>query len=185
MKVSVSSLLMGFFGLVLSTLVAAEGMSVTPQEAHALVTGSREDVLFLDVRDPVEIMFVGFTDAVDLNIPYLLVDRSQWDEQKNRFRVYRNPEFLTQVEQALARRGLGREATIITLCRSGSERGLPSAQFLRDQGFPNAVYVEHGFQGDKIKEGERAGFRLLNGWQNSGLPWSTSPNPDKIHRLDR
>jgi hypothetical protein len=71
------------------------------------------------------------------------------------------------------------------MCRSGSERGEPSARYLRENGFPNARFVINGFQGDTIKEGEHAGFRLKNGWQNSGLPWSMRMDADKIYRTDR
>ena len=42
-----------------------------------------------------------------------------------------------------------------------------------------------GFQGGALKDGPQAGFRLQNGWQNSGLPWSAKMNPEKIHRLAR
>ena len=45
------------------------------------------------------------------------------------------------------------------MCRSGSERGKPSADFLREAGL-NAYYVVNGFQGSAIKEGEHAGFVL-------------------------
>ncbi|WP_019569383.1 rhodanese-like domain-containing protein [Thioalkalivibrio sp. ALE11] len=157
---------------------------ISPQATYNLVQEDGDDILFIDVRDPVEIMFVGFTDEVDLNIPFLLVDRHDWDDEKNRFNPSRNPDFVDQIDAALEERGLNRDATIITMCRSGSERGEPSAAFLRENGFPNARYVVNGFQGDAISEGERAGFRLKNGWQNSGLPWSREMNADKIHRSD-
>lgn len=164
---------------------ANDEIGITPEATYELVQEKRDEVLFIDVRDPVEIMFIGFTDEVDLNIPYLMVDRSQWDAQKNRFRLYQNPDFAAQVEQALIQRGLDKNATVITMCRSGSERGLPSAEFLRENGFPNATYVINGFQGDGIKAGDNAGFRIQNGWQNSGLPWGSKPNPEKIYRIDR
>ena len=162
----------------------ATELGISVQETQTLVQ-QNENVLFLDVRDPIEIMFIGSTDAVDLNIPYLMVDRSQWDDKKKRFRLYQNPDFITQVKAALAAKELGDDATIITMCRSGSERGMPSAEFLKNNGFKNARYVVHGFQGDSLKEGEKIGFRIKNGWQNSGLPWGAKPNPDKIYRTDR
>ncbi len=164
--------------------VYATEIGISVQETQALVT-QNDNVLFLDVRDPIEIMFIGFTDAVDLNIPYLMVDRSQWDENKKRFRLYQNPDFITQVKAALTAKGLGDDAAIITMCRSGSERGMPSAEFLKSNGFKNARYVVHGFQGDSLKEGEKAGFRIKNGWQNSGLAWGAKPNPEKIYRTDK
>lgn len=163
----------------------ADELGLSAKEAYDLATRNNEPVLFVDVRDPVEIMFVGFTDTVDINIPYLLVDRTKWEEDKQRFRLYRNPDFIADISKALEERGLDKTATIITMCRSGSERGKPSAQALVDNGFPNARYVLHGFQGSALKEGPHKGFRLKNGWQNSGLPWQSKMNPDKIYRVDR
>jgi len=43
-------------------------------------------------------------------------------------------------------------------------------------------YVESGFQGGTVKKGEKKGFHVKSGWQNSGLPWSTKANPEKIYR---
>ncbi|MGE4404667.1 rhodanese-like domain-containing protein [Pseudomonas sp.] len=159
-------------------------LEVSPQDAYARAQQEAAPVLFVDVRDPVEIMFVGFTDAVDTNVPYLLVDRNAWNEERGAFQTNRNPDFIAQIQAELDKRGLGPDTEIITMCRSGSERGKPSADFLRENGFPNARYVVHGFQGSAIGEGPQAGFRLQNGWQNSGLPWSPKMNPEKIYRTD-
>jgi hypothetical protein len=35
-------------------------------------------MLFVDVRDPIEIMFIGFTDVAQANIPFLLADRNRF-----------------------------------------------------------------------------------------------------------
>lgn len=169
-------------GCVLAWQVQAQEIGVAAAEVQARVNAGDNGLLFVDVRDPVEIMFVGFSDSVHTNIPYLLVDRQQWNEERGVFKLERNPDFVQQVRAELERRGLSADAEIITMCRSGSERGEPSAQFLRDSGFPNARYVINGFQGSSIQEGDQAGFRLLNGWQNEGLPWSTKMNPEKIYR---
>lgn len=163
---------------------AADHLGISAEETYKLEQQSNNKVLFVDVRDPVEIMFTGNTDVVDANIPYMLVDRTQWDVQHNRFRMFQNPDFAMQVEAALKARGLDKNATVITMCRSGSERGLPSAEFLLEKGFKNARYVINGFQGSAAKEGEKAGMRVVNGWQNSGLPWSTKLDPEKIYRVD-
>ena len=157
-------------------------IGVSAEEVHRRIQQNEANLLFVDVRDPVEIMFVGFTDAVHVNVPYLLVDRSAWDDQRGAYRVAQNPDFLAQIRAELNRRGLGDDAEVITLCRSGSERGKPSADYLRANGFANARYVIDGFQGAAIKDGPQAGFRLQNGWQNSGLPWSAKMNPEKMYR---
>lgn len=164
--------------------VQAAEVGISAEEAYMKIQQADQNVLLVDVRDPVEIMFVGFADAVHVNIPYLMVDRSQWNAERGVFRLYQNPDFVADIKAELAKRGLGVDAEIITMCRSGSERGEPSAAFLREQGFPNARFVINGFQGSAIKEGPQAGFRVQNGWQNSGLPWSAKMNPEKIYRSD-
>ena len=163
----------------------AADIGLSAAETYAKIQKAEPNVLFIDVRDPVEIMFVGFSDAVHANVPFMLVDRSAWDEKRNVFRLYQNPDFIRQIQAELDRRGLGKDAEIITMCRSGSERGEPSAALLRANGFPNARFVIDGFQGPALKDGPQAGLRLQGGWQNSGLPWSSRMNPEKIHRTDR
>jgi rhodanese-related sulfurtransferase len=169
--------------LSLLTLTAhAVDIAVSAQEVHSRIQQADATMLFVDVRDPVEIMFVGFTDSVHVNIPYLLVDRSVWDDSRGSYRVAQNPDFIAEIRAELDKRGMSHESEIITLCRSGSERGQPSADFLRANGFPNARFVVDGFQGPSIKEGPQAGLRLQGGWQNSGLPWSPKMNPSKMYR---
>lgn len=181
MSALLSSALLSSSLLAAETLAAGQ-LGLSAQATYELVQQKNEQVLFIDVRDPVEIMFIGFTDTVDKNIPFLIVDRNEWQDEAQRFRMDRNADFISQVETALAAKGLDKDATIITMCRSGSERGLPSAEFLRESGFTNAHYVVHGFQGDSIKEGEHKGFRLENGWQNEQLPWQAKANSSKIYR---
>lgn len=158
---------------------------ISAREAYEKVQSNAPGVLFVDVRDPVEIMFIGFTDVVHTNIPFMMVDRSKWDEQRGMFRLYPNPDFVAQIKAELARRGMGMDAEVITLCRSGSERGEPSARLLRENGLPYARYVINGFQGAALKDGPQAGLRIQNGWQNSGLPWSAKMSPGKVYRVDR
>lgn len=165
-----------------SLTAQAVEIAVTAEEVHTRITQQDSKLLFVDVRDPVEIMFVGFTDAVHTNVPYLLVDRRAWDEQRGTYQVNQNPRFLDEIRAELNKRDLDENTEIITLCRSGSERGEPSAAFLRANGFPNARYVIAGFQGAALKEGPQAGMRLQNGWQNSDLPWSPKMNPQKMYR---
>ncbi len=161
---------------------AEEALSLTPQETYNLVQEQGDQLLFVDVRDPVEIMFIGYTDVVDKNIPFKLADRSDFLADKGRFAMNTNPEFAAQVEKALAEKGLSKDDLVITMCRSGSSRGKPSAEYLMERGFTNVKYIDHGFQGSGAKEGKKKGMRLVNGWQNDGLPWSMKLNPEKIYQ---
>jgi rhodanese-related sulfurtransferase len=159
-------------------------MGMSAQEVYAQVQKADSKVLLVDVRDPVKVMFVGFTDAVHINVPYLIVDRTGWDDKRGVYKLLQNPDFAAQIKAALEKRGLPMDAEVITMCRSGSERSEPSAAFLRANGFPNARFVINGFQGSALKDGPQAGLRLQNGWQNSGLPWSMKMNPAKMYRTD-
>jgi rhodanese-related sulfurtransferase len=175
---------LGFLGLLaLSFSVNAEdALSLTPKETYDMVQEQGDDILFVDVRDPVEIMFIGFTDSVDRNIPFMLVDRSEFLDDKGRFAMNTNPNFTGDIEKALEEKGLDKDALIITMCRSGSARGKPSAEYLLERGFTNVRYVDNGFQGGGAKSGEKKGMRVVSGWQNEGLPWSMKLDPQKIYR---
>jgi rhodanese-related sulfurtransferase len=108
----------------------AVDIAVPATDVHARLQQADQKMLFVDVRDPVEIMFVGFTDAVHVNVPFLMVDRSAWDERRGVYKLTQNPDFVRQIKAELEKRGLDMDAEVITLCRSGSERGEPSAAFL-------------------------------------------------------
>lgn len=174
--------LLALAALLLLGSVHADDHALFAAEAHDWIKDQTRDVLFIDVRDPVEIMFTGWAEGVDANIPFLLVEREGWNEASGSFPMPRNPDFIAQVDAALAERGLGRDTPIITMCRSGSARGEPSATALREAGFENVYFVRYGFQGDVVQEGAMAGHRVKNGWQNEGLPWRPRMDAERIFR---
>lgn len=153
---------------------------VDSKEAYAMKTNQGDKVLFIDVRDPIEIMFTGFTDVVDINIPFKLANRSKWNPKKPVFLMEKNPNFEAQVAAALDKHGLTKDAPIILMCRSGGTRGAPSAKMLWGKGYKQVYVVTDGFEGGKLKEGEHKGWRLKNGWKNSNLPWSYKLNKEKM-----
>src|SRR5690554_6342130 len=91
---------------------ADEALSLTPQETYDLAQTQGDQMLFIDVRDPVEIMFVGFTDVADKNIPFMLADRSKFLTDKNLFAMKPHPDFAASLEQALKDKGLNKDALI-------------------------------------------------------------------------
>lgn len=172
-------------GMVFGAATAvAQDLGWTAEQTYEIKTQGDEPILFIDVRDPVEIMFIGHTDVVDANIPFLLVDRYTVDENKGVFAMNLNPNFVDEVKQALKDRNLPEDTKVVTMCRSGNERGKPSAALLREAGL-NAYYVINGFQGSAVKSGEKAGMRVQNGWQNVGLPWQAKMNAEKTYRTPR
>ncbi len=49
------------------------------------------------------------------------------------------------------------------------------------KGYTQVYVVTDGFEGGKIKSGERKNWRLKNGWKNAGLPWSYKLNMEKMY----
>lgn len=145
---------------------------VDSKEAFAMKQEQGDKVLLVDVRDPIEIMFTGFATPVDVNVPYLSADPKAWNEKKSVFKMQPNADFEAQIAKSLADRGLSKDTPILLMCRSGGERGAPSAMQLWDKGYSKVYVVTDGFEGGTVKDGERKGWRLIDGWKNAGLPWS-------------
>lgn len=147
------------------------GLYLTAVEAAAMKRDLGDAALLIDVRDPIEIMFTGFAPLVDVNIPFLLSDPTRWHASKPVFAMDPNPDFAAQVTAALAARGLDRSAPVILMCRSGGERGAPSAAALEGLGLEAVHVVVDGFEGTTSKADPDNPARTVNGWKNSGLPW--------------
>ena len=154
---------------------------VDSKEAYKMKQEMGDKVLFVDVRDPIEIMFTGFTDVVDINIPFKVANKEAWNGKKPVFSMEKNPDFEKAIAAALKEKGLSKDAPVILMCRSGGTRGAPSAMQLWGKDYSNVYVVTDGFEGGKIKEGDQKNWRLVNGWKNSGLPWSYKLNKEKMY----
>lgn len=157
------------------------GLYVDSKEVAEMKQKLGNKMLFVDVRDPVEIMFTGFTDIADINIPFKTADRSAWHKKKPVFNMSVNKNFEQDLEAALKARGLNKDAPIAIMCRSGGTRGAPATKLLENKGYTNIYVVTDGFEGGTIKEGEKKNWRTKNGWKNAGLPWSYKLNKEKMH----
>ena len=154
---------------------------VDSKEAYDMKQKMGDKVLFIDVRDPIEIMFTGFTDVVDINIPFKTADKNAWHNKKPVFAMEKNSDFEKSIESTLKAKGLTKDSPIILMCRSGGTRGAPSAMELWGKGYTKVYVVTDGFEGGKMKDGEQKNWRLVNGWKNAGLPWSYKLNKEKIY----
>ncbi len=156
------------------------GLYLTATEAYEMKQAEGDKVLFVDVREPIEMMFTGSTDVVDVNVPFLMVDPTAWHPEKPVLAMNENPNFAASVAAAMEARGLDNDAPVIVMCRSGGERGAPSAAALAVLGLAQVYVVVDGFEGSALKDDPRGPWRLINGWKNSGLPWGYEMNKDKI-----
>jgi rhodanese-related sulfurtransferase len=142
------------------------------EEASAFIASNGSKTLFLDVRTPAEVAFVGMPATADANVPYMVPpDFPVWDEVKGTFKLENNSDFVPEVRRRLSAKGLGADSTIVLICRSG-DRSAGAANLLGEAGFKNVYSVVDGFEGDLAKDGPKAGQRAVNGWRNAGLPWS-------------
>jgi rhodanese-related sulfurtransferase len=146
---------------------------LTPTEALEMKRSGGDKVLFLDVRTRAEAMYVGMATDVDALVPYVEHQEimSDWDEQRKMYRLEPLQDFVPEVERRLAEKGLGKDAAIILMCRSG-DRSSRAANRLLQAGYTQVYSVPDGFEGDRAREGAQKGQRVLNGWKNAGLPWS-------------
>ena len=155
------------------------GLYLTSAEAHEAAT--KEKLLFVDVRTRAEVNFLGIPTVADANIPYMEMDNMySWDEKKGVFKLEPNSGFMTEIEQRLKQKGLGTNAKIIVMCRSG-DRSAKAADLLAKSGYKNVYSVVDGYEGDVAKEGDRKGQRAVNGWRNSNLPWTYSLAKEKMY----
>lgn len=140
------------------------GLYLTPSEAHKALVAT-PDILFVDVRDPIEVTFVGHPSGLDKIIP-LRVASHQVDPATGQYVMLKNPNVLAEFEALVAARGTGKDHPIFVTCRSGS-RSAAAARMLIKAGYTNVWNLIEGFEGDKNANGSRA----VNGWRNAGLPW--------------
>jgi len=155
---------------------------LSAKEAHDMKSADGK-VLLIDVRTPEEIQYVGNVGAMmDANIPYVLNDISGYDEKFKHYKITPNSDFVTAINELVEKKGLAKDATIILMCRSG-DRSSKGASLLGKAGYTKVYSVVDGFEGDKVKDGENKGKRLVNGWKNANLPWSYEMNKDTMYYI--
>ena len=146
------------------------GLYLTPADAHAALEGD-PGILFIDVRDPIEVAFTGHPDPVDAIVP-LMLSTHEFSPERGSYAMVPNTGFLAQVEAVRAREGLDKEAPVFVMCRSGG-RSAAAAAMLAEAGYTNVWSLIEGFEGDSGPDGQRN----VNGWRNAGLPWGYKIDP--------
>lgn len=157
------------------------GLYVTAIEAHDLMQDNDRAVL-IDVRDPIEIKFTGFAEPTDIHAPWALAERDNFDEEAKTWPMVKNADFEEQLRAKIDALVVNEEDPIIVMCRSGATRSAPAADVIAEMGYSEVYSMTDGFEGEKLKEGNSQGVRALDGWRNSGLPWSYDINPDVAWR---
>lgn len=134
--------------------MSGEPLRVSPNEAHALVTG--EAYVHVDVRTEEE--FAEGHPAGAYNVPFqLATDGGRAD----------NPAFL-----AVFRAAFPADTRLVLGCRSG-QRSLRAARVLLGAGYVTVVDQRAGWAGTRSAFGEPTEA----GWEAAGLPTDTTAAP--------
>lgn len=150
------------------------------KEAYALKQQLGDKAFFLDVRTRYEVVYVGMPAVADANIPYVEhPEYAQWDDKAGRFKLDVNGDFAAELARRMKERGLGKDDTVILICRSG-DRSTRAANLLGQLGYTRVYSVIDGVEGDLAKDGPKAGQRVVNGWKNAGLPWTYKLDKHKL-----
>lgn len=158
------------------------GLYLTPQQAYEMKKKDPRHVALFDIRTRAEAMYVGWPMDADALVPYVEHPEmmTEWDEKRFMYKLEPNSDFVPELERRLAAMGLGKDATIILMCRSG-DRSSKAADRLQMSGYTRVYSVAEGFEGDTAKDGEKLGQRVVNGWKNADLPWTYKLDKAKMY----
>lgn len=162
--------------------VSKLGLYLTPQQAYDMKKADPKGVALFDIRTRAEAMYVGMPSDADALVPFVehqefMVD---WDEKRTMYKLEANQDFVPEFERRLKQLGLGKDATVILLCRSG-DRSSKAADRLQAAGYSKVYSVAEGFEGDRAEDGPKKGQRVVNGWKNANLPWSYKLDKAKMY----
>lgn len=157
------------------------GLYLDAKEAYALKQQLGEQLMFIDIRTRSEVSYTGMASLVDAHVPLLEhPPNAAWDDKAGRFRLEYNNDFDTEIARRMAAKNLGKDTPVILICRSG-DRSSKAANLLAELGYTKVYTVVDGFEGDVAKDGPETGKRVVNGWKNAGLPWTTRLDKDKLY----
>jgi rhodanese-related sulfurtransferase len=124
--------------------------ALLPTEAQALLEKAPGAKL-VDVRTQPEWEYVG-------HVPEsVLIEWNTYPAGE------RNAQFLSELGAQVPKT----DAPVMFLCRSGARSHQAAAAAAR-AGYPNALNILEGFEGDKDANGHR---NSVGGWRFAGLPW--------------
>lgn len=150
------------------------GQYITAKESYDKWQADPERVKIIDVRTPEEFLFVGHP-PMAWKIP-AFSQTYIWDSERQRFPMKPLPDFASRVGKIASP-----DDTVMVMCRSGG-RGAMAANMLAQAGYKNVFNIVDGMEGDKVEDPSSvfAGKYLVNGWKNSGCPWTYTLTPERL-----
>lgn len=162
--------------------VSKLGLYLTPKQAYDMKKANPKGVALFDIRTRAEAMYVGMASDADALVPFVEHQEimTDWDDKRAMYRLEPNQDFVPEFERRMQELGLGKDAPVILICRSG-DRSSKAADRLQTAGYTKVYSVAEGFEGDRAADGPKKGQRVVNGWKNADLPWTYSLNKAKVY----
>lgn len=109
------------------------------------------------------------------NVP-IAIQSYSWDSKTSEYSMEMQSNFVDQVKIIAQAND-----TILVTCRSGG-RSAMAVNKLAEAGFLYVFNITDGFEGDMVKDKSSLYYekRMVNGWKNSGLPWTYELVNDQI-----
>jgi rhodanese-related sulfurtransferase len=154
------------------------GLYLSPKDAQRFIKAQKGKVLFVDIRTRAEAQFLGMPEGVDALVPYVEFQEfmTDWDEKRSFYKLEPFSDFVPELERRMKAKGLTKNDPIVLICRAG-ERSSRAADLLADLGYTRVYNILYGYEGELSDKGRRN----LNGWKNSGLPWSYELDKEKMY----
>ena len=141
---------------------------ITAKQAYEKYSQDPANVKILDVRTPGEYVFVGHA-PMAANVPLKFLGRGLTDKNKPVMPI--NKDFVAEVTKRF-----NKTDRILVMCRSGA-RSAACVNLLAEAGFNDVYNITDGFEGDTDDKGQRT----VNGWKNSGAPWTFKLDPALVY----
>jgi rhodanese-related sulfurtransferase len=134
-----------------------------------------ETIHIIDVRTPAEYLFVGHAHMA-VNIPIKFFN-ANYNTAAMKPVMPNNENFIAEVKKRFKKTD-----TILVMCRSGG-RSAMAVNLMAEAGFQKVYNIIDGFEGDKLNDpgSYHNGKRILNGWKNSGAPWTYKLEREKVY----
>ena len=140
------------------------GKYLTSRQAYQPLTKD-ENIIFIDVRDTVEVATSGHPANIDAIIP-LKIRTLEFDEVLKEVKLKENPTFLKEVDEFFRIEGFSKFAMVIVSCGSGIRSAIAANKLTAD-GYTDVWHIPDGYEGD-----DKPGLNTQHAWKNAGLPWS-------------
>ena len=147
-------------GLLTAMTTGGYKADVSPSDVWTRL-GDDSDGVLIDVRSRAEWTFVGTPELASIGKQVVF---AAWQDFPA---MQIDPDFAGSLDTMLVSAGVGRDADLFFLCRSGG-RSAAAAAAMTSAGYANCFNVAGGFEGGHDQNGQRG---KIVGWKAADLPW--------------